>query len=239
MIPVETMRASGVMPRSFALVSLMITSAAARSFNGGQLPAVTRTSDRNAGLRAATPSIVTPRRGPSSLVTTVPSGRVTGVLSSAQKPQAIAFSARCCERTANSSISTHLVPLSCAGCRLSGPSRGRHQQRSRPPGVVPAVAVPDCAVSTVRFSVSAKNGLGVSGHESELPLTTCETVSTPTEMNTSPSPALIACSAMRVVCRLDPQHQALGSLLVRITDEPALMVQAPLSKTAVPDTSGS
>ena len=40
--PVETIRASGVMPSSRALVSLMMTTAAAPSLSGQQLPAVTR-----------------------------------------------------------------------------------------------------------------------------------------------------------------------------------------------------
>ena len=57
---------------------------------------------------------VTPARGPSSAVTTVPSGSVTGVISLAQKPSAMAFSARFCERTPNSSMSSRLTPLSWA-----------------------------------------------------------------------------------------------------------------------------
>ena len=41
----------------------------------------------------------------------------------------------------------------------------------------------------------------MSGRESLLPFTNRLTVSTPAEMNTSPSPALIAWKAIRVVCR--------------------------------------
>ena len=48
--PVETMRASGVSPSSLALVSDMITSAAAPSFSGQALPAVTVPFGRNTGL---------------------------------------------------------------------------------------------------------------------------------------------------------------------------------------------
>mgnify|MGYP007041253449 CR=1 FL=1 len=40
---------------------------------------------------------------------------------------------------------------------------------------------------------------------SEVPLAKLETVSTPAEMNTSPSPALMACRAIRVVCRDEEQ----------------------------------
>ena len=47
----ETIRASGVRPSSRALVSDMMTSAAAPSLSGQQLPAVTRPSGRKTGLR--------------------------------------------------------------------------------------------------------------------------------------------------------------------------------------------
>ena len=104
-MPVDTMRASGVRPSSRALVSDMITTAAAPSLSGQQLPAVTVPSGRNTGCSVATFSSVTPGRGPSSLEITVPSGSVIGVMSLAQKPSAMAFSARFCERTPNSSIS--------------------------------------------------------------------------------------------------------------------------------------
>ena len=77
--PVDTIRASGVMPSSRALVSLMMTTAAAPSFSGQQLPAVTVPSGRNTGFSWLTFSSVVPARGPSSLLTTVPSGSVTGV----------------------------------------------------------------------------------------------------------------------------------------------------------------
>jgi hypothetical protein len=103
--PVETTRASGVMPSSRAFVSLMTTRAAAPSLSGQALPAVTRPSGRNTGLSPEMPSSVVPARGPSSVLTTVPSGVVTGVISRSQKPSAIARSARFWLRTANSSIS--------------------------------------------------------------------------------------------------------------------------------------
>ena len=48
--PVETIRASGVMPSSLALVSDMTMTAAAPSLSGQQLPAVTTPSGRNTGL---------------------------------------------------------------------------------------------------------------------------------------------------------------------------------------------
>jgi hypothetical protein len=68
------------------------------------------------------------------------------------------------------------------------------------------VSAPFSAVLTVRASASANSGLCVSGHESELPLANRDTVSTPALMNTSPSPALMACMAILVVCRLDAQY---------------------------------
>ncbi|CAM5604304.1 hypothetical protein SALBM311S_08309 [Streptomyces alboniger] len=60
--------------------------------------------------------------------------------------------------------------------------------------------MPSCsATAAVRASASAKKGLCVSGRLSELPLVKRETISTPAEMKTSPSPALMACRAMRLV----------------------------------------
>jgi hypothetical protein len=56
-----------------------------------------------------------------------------------------------------------------------------------------------------RACASAKAGFWVSGSESLLPLTKRDTISTPAEMKTSPSPALIACMAMRVVCSDEEQ----------------------------------
>ena len=57
---------------------------------------------------------MTPARGPSSVLTTVPSGSVTGVISRAKKPLAIDFSARFCERTPKWSMSSRLTSLSSA-----------------------------------------------------------------------------------------------------------------------------
>ena len=74
--PVATIRASGVIPSSRALRSLITTTAAAPSLSGQQLPAVTVPSGRNTGLSAPTASSVTPGRGPSSRSTVVPSGSV-------------------------------------------------------------------------------------------------------------------------------------------------------------------
>jgi hypothetical protein len=57
---------------------------------------------------------VTPARGPSSFSTTVPSGNVTGVISRAKKPSAIAFSALFCDRTPNASMSSRETPENSA-----------------------------------------------------------------------------------------------------------------------------
>ena len=103
--PVDTIRARGFRPSSAAFVSDMMMTAAAPSLRPQQLPAVTTPSGRKTGLRSLMPSYVTPARGPSSALTTVPLGVVTGVISRAQKPSLIAFSARFCERTPNSSSS--------------------------------------------------------------------------------------------------------------------------------------
>jgi hypothetical protein len=92
----------------------MITTAAAPSFNGQQLPAVTVPAGRNTGFSWLTFSSVVPARGPSSALTTVPSGSVTGTISRSKKPLLIAFSARFCDRTPNASWSARLIPRSVA-----------------------------------------------------------------------------------------------------------------------------
>ena len=57
----------------------------------------------------------------------------------------------------------------------------------------------------MRAAASAKTSLRVPGMWSEVPLAKRETVSTPAEMKTSPSPALMAWKAIRVVCTDDAQ----------------------------------
>ena len=108
--PLDTTRASGVMPSSLARVSLMTITAAAPSLSGQAFPAVTVPSGRNTGLSCASFSAVVPSRGPSSFETTVPSGRVTGVISRSKNPLVWDSTARCCERAANSSISLRVTP---------------------------------------------------------------------------------------------------------------------------------
>ena len=60
---------------------------------------------------------------------------------------------------------------------------------------------------SVRICASANRGFLVSGSESLLPLTNLLTHSTPAEMNASPSPALMAWNAIRVVCSDDEQYR--------------------------------
>ena len=103
-----------MIPSWAALTSLITTTAAAPSLSGQQFPAVTVPSGRNTGCRLATFSRVVPGRGPSSALTTVPSGRVTGVMSRCQNPLARAFSARFCDRTPNSSWAARVIPRSWA-----------------------------------------------------------------------------------------------------------------------------
>jgi hypothetical protein len=57
----------------------------------------------------------------------------------------------------------------------------------------------------VRATASSKSGLLVSGQWSEVPLVNRETVSTPAETKTSPSPDLMAWNAIRVVCTEEEQ----------------------------------
>ena len=57
----------------------------------------------------------------------------------------------------------------------------------------------------MRSSAWAKSGLWVPGQLSDVPSPNRDTVSTPAETNTSPSPALIAWKAIRVVCTDEAQ----------------------------------
>ena len=93
------------MPSSRARLSLMTTTAAAPSLSGHALPAVTVPPSRNTGFSCESPSRVVFGRGPSSLVTTVPSGVVTGMISRSKKPFSWDSTARVWESRANSSIS--------------------------------------------------------------------------------------------------------------------------------------
>ncbi len=58
---------------------------------------------------------------------------------------------------------------------------------------------------SVRASASVNFSLCVPGPPSDMPERKRLTVSTPPATNTSPSPALIACAAMRMVCSDDEQ----------------------------------
>ena len=91
--PVATTRAMGLMPSSFARRSDITTTAAAPSFSGQALPAVTVPFSRNAGCSVARTSMVVPGRGPSSLVKVWPLGRGTGMISRSKKPSSRALTA--------------------------------------------------------------------------------------------------------------------------------------------------
>src|SRR5664280_2197270 len=112
--PLATMRASGVMPSSRALVSLMTTTAAAPSLSGQALPAVMVPPSRKTGFRPASPSRLVPGRGPSSFVTTSPLGVMTGMISRPKKPDSWDATARVCDCRANSSCSSRLTCLNSA-----------------------------------------------------------------------------------------------------------------------------
>jgi hypothetical protein len=74
-------RARGSTPSSAAFESDITSTAAAPSFRGQELPAVTLPSSLKAGSSSASFSSDEAGRGPSSLATTVPSGSVTGAIS--------------------------------------------------------------------------------------------------------------------------------------------------------------
>jgi hypothetical protein len=98
------------------------------------------------------------------------------------------------------------MPRSCATfsavCPIATYTSGTwpSSRGSRQPGA-PA---PDRAA--VRSSAVANTGLCVSGQLSLLPFAYLLTHSTPAEMNASPSPALMAWNAIRVVCSEDEQY---------------------------------
>ena len=96
------MRARGLSPSFSAFSADMTSTAAAPSFSGQALPAVTVPSGLNAGLSSASFSTVVPGRGPSSLVTS-PSGVCTATISRSKWPESRAATARCCEIAAHSS----------------------------------------------------------------------------------------------------------------------------------------
>ena len=66
-------------------------------------------------------------------------------------------------------------------------------------------STPPCAAVSVRRRAAPKTGFVVSGQASELPFTYRLTHSTPALTKTSPSPALIAWKAIRVVCSDEAQ----------------------------------
>ena len=70
-----------------------MTTAAAPSFKGQALPAVTRPFSRNTGFNAASPSIVVLGRGPSSRGIVPPSGSGTGMISRSKNPLSRALTA--------------------------------------------------------------------------------------------------------------------------------------------------
>ena len=92
----------------------MISVAAAPSLSGQELPAVTLPSSLKTGLSVASFSIVVPGRGPSSRLTTVPSGSVTGTISRSNVPSSCAATARSCERLAYASWSSRETPYFAA-----------------------------------------------------------------------------------------------------------------------------
>src|ERR1700691_2637717 len=68
-------------------------------------------------------------------------------------------------------------------------------------------SAPPSLAFSARCWAPANTGFCVAGQESLLPFTNLLTHSTPAEMNTSPSPALIAWKAIRVVCSDDEQYR--------------------------------
>ena len=103
-------RARGFRPSSLAFSSEVSSTAAAPSFSGHELPAVTRPpSSRKTGFSSASFSMVVPARGPSSLSTAPLSGVSTATISRSKNPASRASTARSCERLAYSSIASRVT----------------------------------------------------------------------------------------------------------------------------------
>ena len=174
----------------------MTTTAAAPSLSGQALPAVIRPSGRKTGLSCASFSSVVSGRGPSSFDTTVPSGRVTGVISRSKNPFSTLATARFCDSTPNSSISRRrdvlelgdvLGRLAHSDVDVGKADRGR-------PWSLPALG----ALGRPRLGVGEQLVVGA-GNAVRPSRSKRLTVSTPAATNTSPSPARIACAAIRIV----------------------------------------
>ena len=134
-----------------------------------------------------------------SSVLTVPSGVATGVISDSQKPLFRLSSARFWLRTANSSWSARLTSMICATFSAVWPM-ARYMSGRPSRGV--QVAAPPSARSAERASASANTGFF---GPSAIPKKKRLAVSTPPARNTSPSPALMAWAAMRIVMSDDEQ----------------------------------
>ena len=105
-----TIRARGLKPSFAARTSDITSTAAAPSFSGQALPAVTVPSSLKTGFSAASFSIVVPGRGPSSLRSSPPpSGSSTGTISRSKCPDACAATARVCEISAHSSCAERVT----------------------------------------------------------------------------------------------------------------------------------
>ena len=74
------------MPSSLAFRSEVMTTAAAPSFRGHELPAVTRPFSRKTGFKVASTSMVVLGRGPSSRRMVDPFGSGTGMISRSKNP---------------------------------------------------------------------------------------------------------------------------------------------------------
>ena len=116
-------RASGASPYWATALSEATSSAAAPSFTPEALPAVTLPPGASGASLASASSEVA--RGCSSTATVAGSprrcGTVTGSISRASRPSAIARAARCCERSANASWSSRETSYSSATvCAVSG-----------------------------------------------------------------------------------------------------------------------
>ena len=149
-----------------------------------------------------------PARGPSSVLTTVPSGSVTG--------DDLAREEAAVDGLLGAVLAAH-APVVLVLAADAGEQRdvlGGLAHRDVDVGdaavlarVVPLVGAGRGAAPMRSCGLGEQRVLAVRASRRQCPSANRDTVSTPAEMNASPSPALIAWNAIRVVCSDDEQYR--------------------------------
>jgi hypothetical protein len=183
------MRTSGVRPSSRAFSEVVTSSAADPSEIWLALPALITPPAWNGVLRPASFSSVPPGRMPSSALTTVPSGVVTGTICSSNAPPDCALAARSCERSAYSSSWVREKPQRVAIISAPTPWLG--------------------ATPSYRARNEGPSGLPVDPSPTELPIGTRLIDSTPPATTTSAWPLTTVAAAKATACWEEPHCRSM------------------------------